>query len=98
MSSLNTEPNFHRAGETALQPWEPGDSFYEALIAAHLGLDDAQSQLLNARLLLVLANHIGDLSVLEQAIAAARGGLLDGMGAVPHAEALPPGSPGAGPG
>jgi len=48
------------------------DGFYERLIAAHRGLDDAQSALVNAKLVLLLANHIGDADVLAQAIAAAR--------------------------
>ena len=48
------------------------DDFYERLVAAHRGLDDAQSTKLNAKLILLLANHIGDAAVLEQAIAAAR--------------------------
>jgi len=48
------------------------DDFYEALIDAHLGLGDAQSALVNAKLVLILANHIGDMSVLRAAIAAAR--------------------------
>lgn len=49
------------------------DDFYEALIEAHQGLSDAESQALNARLILLLANHIGDLGVLKAALAAARG-------------------------
>jgi Protein of unknown function (DUF2783) len=52
--------------------FEPGDAFYEALMQAHEGLDESQSQLLNARLILVMANHIGDLNVLKQAIEVAR--------------------------
>ena len=52
--------------------FEPGDAFYEALMQAHEGLDESQSQLLNARLILVLANHIGNLTVLKQAIETAR--------------------------
>ena len=48
------------------------DDFYEALIDAHRGLSDAQSQALNARLILLLANHIGDLEVLREALALAR--------------------------
>ena len=48
------------------------DDFYEALIDAHRGLSDAQSQALNARLILLLANHIGDLEVLREALARAR--------------------------
>jgi Protein of unknown function (DUF2783) len=48
------------------------DDFYEALIDAHRDLSTAQSQALNARLVLLLANHIGDLSVIQQALQAAR--------------------------
>lgn len=47
------------------------DDFYQALIDAHAGLTDAQSAALNARLVLLLANQIGDLSTLQHAIAAA---------------------------
>ena len=48
------------------------DDFYQALIDAHVGLTDEQSTALNARLVLLLANQIGDLATLRQAIAAAR--------------------------
>lgn len=48
------------------------DDFYEALIAAHEGLSEAQSQAFNARLVLLLANHIGAMPVLREALAAAR--------------------------
>ena len=51
------------------------DDFYEALIDAHRGLTDAQSEMLNARLVLLLANHVGDLAVLREALAAAREGV-----------------------
>ena len=51
------------------------DDFYEALIEAHRGLSDAQSELLNARLILLLANHIGDAQTLREALVAAREGL-----------------------
>ena len=61
MQTLNTQPNF-----------EAPDDFYEALIETHSGLDDAQSALVNAKLVLLLANHIGDLDVLRAALAAAR--------------------------
>jgi hypothetical protein len=54
------------------------DAFYEALIAAHEGLSDEQSNLLNARLVLLLANQIGDMAVLRACIAAAREGLEAG--------------------
>lgn len=52
---------------------EAPDDFYEALIEVHRDLSLAQSQALNARLVLLLANHIGDLGVLRQALAAASG-------------------------
>jgi hypothetical protein len=51
---------------------ESPDSFYEALIAAHKDLDEAESHALNARLVLLLANHIGRHDVLLEALAAAR--------------------------
>lgn len=49
-----------------------GDEFYESLIAMHRDLTAEQSALVNARLILLLANHIGDLAVLREAMAAAR--------------------------
>ena len=49
------------------------DDFYEALIEAHQGLGAEQSAALNARLILLLANHVGDLDVLREALAVARG-------------------------
>jgi hypothetical protein len=49
-----------------------GDDFYEALIRAHQGLSEAESRTLNARLVLILANHVGDLRVLQEALALAR--------------------------
>jgi Protein of unknown function (DUF2783) len=58
---LTTEPNL-------AQP----DEFYQALIDAHAGLSDEQSAALNARLILLLANQVGDLATLREAIAAAR--------------------------
>ena len=47
------------------------DTFYAALVAAHEGLSEAASADYNARLLLLLANQIGDTQVLLQCIAAA---------------------------
>lgn len=61
MTKLNLDANIQRP-----------DDFYAELIAAHEGLDKAQSDALNARLILLLANHIGDRQVLSQALAAAR--------------------------
>lgn len=48
------------------------DDFYEALIATHQGLSNAQSHALNARLVLLLANHIGQHGVLLDALQLAR--------------------------
>ena len=48
------------------------DGFYAAILEAHRGLSEAESLALNARLVLLLANHIGDAAVLSAAIAAAR--------------------------
>jgi hypothetical protein len=49
-----------------------GDDFYEKLLSAHEGLSKEQSDALNARLILVLSNHIGDLDILEQALDSAK--------------------------
>jgi hypothetical protein len=48
------------------------DGFYAALIAAHEGLTDAQSAELNAKLVFLLANQLGDQETLIECIAAAR--------------------------
>ncbi len=48
------------------------DDFYEALIDLHRDLSDEQSELVNARLILLLANHIGDMKVLREAMRIAR--------------------------
>ncbi len=48
------------------------DEFYEALIDAHQGLSTEESHAFNARLVLLLANHVGSLPVLREALAAAR--------------------------
>ena len=50
------------------------DGFYDDLLAAHQGLSKEESDALNARLILVLCNHIGDRQVLSEALAAAKGG------------------------
>ena len=49
-----------------------GDLFYEALIRAHDGLSDEESARLNARLVLMLANQVGDLDTLKAALGSAR--------------------------
>ena len=59
--TLNVEPNLA----------DP-DAFYELLIDSHQDLDPEQSGMLNAQLILLLSNHIGDLGVLREALAIAR--------------------------
>lgn len=51
---------------------EDGDGFYDELLQAHEGLDKAGSDALNARLILVLCNHIGERAVIREALAVAR--------------------------
>lgn len=60
------------------------DGFYEELIAAQNGLDDAQADMLLAKLVLILANHIGDRAVLREAFALARDNTL--AAAAPRAQ------------
>lgn len=48
------------------------DGFYAELLAAHRGLTEAESHALDARLVLVLANHVGDAEALSEALALAR--------------------------
>ncbi|HRH15695.1 MAG TPA: DUF2783 domain-containing protein, partial [Azonexus sp.] len=55
--------------------FSPGDDFYEALIETHRDLNDEQSAMLNSRLVLLLSNHIGDISVLREAMKIARDGV-----------------------
>jgi hypothetical protein len=58
---LNVEPNLP----------DP-DAFYELLIDSHQDLDEEQSKMLNAQLILLLSNHVGDLAVLREALDIAR--------------------------
>ncbi len=51
---------------------QDADTFYEHLLDAHAGLNREQSELLNARLILLLANQVGDARVLQECILAAR--------------------------
>lgn len=55
--NLIAKPNF-----------EDADGFYAALLAAHKGLSAAESQALNARLVLILANHAGSKAALAEAL------------------------------
>ena len=48
------------------------DGFYDELLAAHQGLSPEESEALNARLILVMANHIGDRDTLREALKAAK--------------------------
>ena len=50
---------------------QDADTFYEQLLDAHAGLTPAQSELLNARLILLPANQVGDAQALRQCIEAA---------------------------
>jgi 3-(3-hydroxy-phenyl)propionate hydroxylase len=50
------------------------DDLYEAIIAAHRDLDAVESRKLDAKLILLLANHIGDTGVVREALAVARAG------------------------
>jgi hypothetical protein len=64
MTGLNTAPNL---GTNA-----SADDLYQKLVALHDGLSEADSLRVWAKLVLILANHIGDHEVIEQAIVAAR--------------------------
>ena len=64
MTRLNVEPNIAAP-----------DDFYEALIDMHRDLSEEQSRMANAKLILLLANHIGDAEVLNEALALARADL-----------------------
>lgn len=61
MNALITKPNLTAP-----------DNFYADLIAVHEGLSDDESEALNARLILILANHIGDNSLLRSALSMAK--------------------------
>jgi hypothetical protein len=63
MTSLNTHVNI--AGP---------DDFYADLMAAHEGLSKAESDAYNARLILLLANHIGERGILSEALEVAKAG------------------------
>lgn len=73
--ALITEPNLQEPGKRYFRAFSPGDDFYEALIETHRDLSDEQSAMVNARLILLLSNHIGDISVLREAMKIAREGV-----------------------
>jgi GTP1/Obg family GTP-binding protein len=58
---LNTQPNI-----------EAPDDFYQELVDLHRDLSAQQSALVNAKLILLLANHVGDPAILREAMRAAR--------------------------
>jgi hypothetical protein len=72
---LQLQPNLAEPGQRYFRDFTPGDDFYEALIDIHRDLSDERSQLLNAKLILLLSNQIGDIAILKQAFAIAREGL-----------------------
>ncbi|HKX08628.1 MAG TPA: DUF2783 domain-containing protein [Stellaceae bacterium] len=61
MATLRTESNIS----------DP-DAFYAELIELHRDLTEDQSRLVNAKLILILANQVGDMAVLREAMALAR--------------------------
>jgi len=73
--ALNLDPNFSEAGKRYFNAYTPADDFYEMLINTHRDLSDEQSELLNARLILLLANHVGDIGTLREALNIAREGV-----------------------
>jgi len=72
--TLNLEPNIAAP-----------DDFYQELIDLHRDLTDEQSATVNAKLILLLANHVGDMEVLRTAMAAAREDVV----ATPTSTSLP---------
>ena len=62
----------HLRTETA---FEHPDDFYELLIEAHRGLNEQQSAMVNAKLILLLCNHIGDLAIIREALDEAKKGV-----------------------
>jgi uncharacterized protein DUF2783 len=95
MAHLNLQPNFHADGQRYFRAYSPGDDFYQLLIDSHRDLSDEQSAMLNAQLILLLANHVGDLEVLREALHHARAGVTPGgrEGVAPGArEGVAPGA------
>lgn len=72
---LELQPNFREEGKKYYRDFSPGDDFYQLLIDTHRDLSDEQSAMVNAKLVLLLANHVGDIAVLREAMALAREGV-----------------------
>jgi hypothetical protein len=66
--ALSTSSNF-----------ELPDDAFRAIVEAHRGLSDEQSADLDAALVLILANHIGDIGVLREALLLAKRRMADGQ-------------------
>jgi hypothetical protein len=71
-----------------LEPAADPDAIYQILVDAHDALDAEQSRIMETRLILLLANHIGDPGVITQAVVAARATL-----AAPGGQLGPTGAP-----
>lgn len=73
--TLTLAPNFTDPNKRHFRAYGPGDEFYQSLIDMHRDLSDEQSALVNARLILILSNQVGDLAVLREAMKLARDGV-----------------------
>lgn len=71
-AKLITSLNFAEPDKEYVHAYTPGDDFYQELTELHNNLTDEQSLAVNAKLILLLANHIGDLEILRQAMTIAR--------------------------
>jgi hypothetical protein len=65
------------AGALETGPAADPDAIYQLLVEAHHDLSAEQSALVNSKLMLLLANHIGDPAVIAAAVAAARQGVVE---------------------
>ena len=65
------------AGELETRPTTDPDGLYQLLVEAHRDLTDEDSRRVNSKLVLLLANHIGDPAVIAAAVAAARQGVVE---------------------
>ena len=73
--TLSRTSSAFSASETTLKTslhFQDADTFYENLLDAHHGLSPEESELFNARLILIMANQLGNTALLQACIAAAR--------------------------
>lgn len=68
---LTLTPHFHDPVQPSPYGHMAADAFYAELLQAHEGLSETQSAMLDAKLVLLLANHVGDLQVLRAVLRAA---------------------------